>query len=72
MALDVTIEDLAASGVAVTGHGEEVATKHCAADSRMESARGGWQGQEFWSMEERHAEALKVREQQADTIAARM
>jgi hypothetical protein len=44
MALNVTIEDLAASGVAVTGHGEEVATKHCAADSRMESARGGWQG----------------------------
>lgn len=107
MALNVNIDDLVASGVAVTGHGEEVATKHCAADSRMERARGGWQGQsaasmslrmtawsatttalltrlsdhaqglhtcaqQFWSMEERHADALKVPGQQADTIAAGM
>ncbi|MGB3485287.1 MAG: WXG100 family type VII secretion target [Mycobacterium sp.] len=107
MALKVSIEDLVASGVAVTGHGENVAAKHCTADSRIESAQGGWQGQsaasmalrmaawsittttlltrlsdhaqglhtcaqEFCSMEERHAEALKVPGQQADAIASRM
>jgi uncharacterized protein YukE len=42
--LKVNIEDLLASGVKVTGHGEDVAMKHCAADTRIETAKGGWQG----------------------------
>ena len=107
MALKVNIEDLVASGVAVTGHGEAIAMKHCTADTRMEGAQGGWRGrsaasmtlrlaswsattaalltrlsdrsqglhtcsQEFYAMEERHAEALKVPGQQAESIASRM
>jgi WXG100 family type VII secretion target len=44
MSLRVNIEHLAASGVAVTGHGEDVATKHAAAATRIETAQGGWQG----------------------------
>ena len=44
MALDVNIEDLVASGVAVTGHGEDMAAEHCTSDSRIDGARGGWQG----------------------------
>lgn len=107
MTLKVTIEDLVASGLTVTGHGEDVATKHCTADGRIETAQGGWQGrsaasmtlrlaawsttttalltrlsdhaqslhtcaQEFYAMEERHAEALEVPGRQADSIATRM
>ncbi|GAY13291.1 WXG100 family type VII secretion target [Mycobacterium sp. shizuoka-1] len=44
MSLKVNIEDLAASGVAVTGHGEDVAVKHAAADGRVDAAQAGWQG----------------------------
>ena len=44
MSLKVNIEDLAASGVAVTGHGEDVAAKHAAADGRVDAAQAGWQG----------------------------
>ncbi len=44
MSLKVNIEDLAASGVAVTGHGEDVAAKHAAADGRIDAATAGWQG----------------------------
>lgn len=44
MSLRVNIEDLAASGVAVTGHGEDVAAKHAAAASRIDAAQSGWQG----------------------------
>jgi uncharacterized protein YukE len=44
VALRVNIEDLVASGVAVTNHGEEVAARHAAADSRVEAAQFGWQG----------------------------
>lgn len=45
MSLRVSIEDLAASGTAVTGHGEDLAVAHCAADARIDAARAGWQGQ---------------------------
>lgn len=44
MSLRVNIDDLGASGVAVTGHGEDVATIHAAATSRIEAAQSGWQG----------------------------
>jgi uncharacterized protein YukE len=42
--LRVNIEDLVVSGVAVTNHGEEVAARHAAADSKVEAAQFGWQG----------------------------
>lgn len=42
--LQVNPEDLTASGVAVTGHGESLATEHVTADARIESAQSGWQG----------------------------
>lgn len=44
MSLRVNVEDLAASGAAVTGHGEDVAVKHAAAASRIDAAQAGWQG----------------------------
>lgn len=44
MSLRVNIEDLAASGIAVSGHGEDVAGKHAAAASRIDAAQAGWQG----------------------------
>jgi uncharacterized protein YukE len=44
MSLQVFIEDLAAAGVAVTGHGEDVAVAHTAADGRIDAAQPGWQG----------------------------
>ena len=45
MSLRVTIEDLAASGTAVTGHGEDLAVAHCASDARIDAAQPGWQGE---------------------------
>ena len=50
MSLRVVIEDLAASAIAVTGHGEDLAAAHSAADARVADAQSGWQG--------RSAEAL--------------
>jgi WXG100 family type VII secretion target len=44
MSLQVNIEELAAAGVAVTGHGEDVAVAHTAADGRIDAAQAGWQG----------------------------
>ncbi|WP_328352738.1 WXG100 family type VII secretion target [Mycobacterium sp. NBC_00419] len=51
MSLRVNIEQLAASGTAVTGHGEDVATKHAAAASRIDAAQAGWQGASAAAME---------------------
>jgi uncharacterized protein YukE len=48
--LKVNAEDLVASGVTVTGHGEDIAATHCTADTRIESAQGGWQGRSAASM----------------------
>lgn len=42
--LRANVEELVASGVAVTNHGESMATAHAAADGRIESAQTGWQG----------------------------
>jgi hypothetical protein len=42
--LRVNIEDLITSGVSITSHGEDVAARHAAADSKVEAARFGWQG----------------------------
>lgn len=44
MSLRVNVDDVAASGVAVTGHGEDVAMKHAAAASRIDAAQAGWRG----------------------------
>jgi uncharacterized protein YukE len=43
--LKVNVENLFSSGLSVTNHGEDVAMKHAAADTRIESSQGGWQGQ---------------------------
>lgn len=45
MSLRVSIDDLAASAVAITGHGEDLAVAHCAAEARIDAAQVGWQGQ---------------------------
>ncbi len=44
MSLRVNVEDLAAAGVAVSGHGEHMAIEHAAAASRIDAAQVGWQG----------------------------
>ncbi len=44
MSLRVVVEDLVASAVAVTGHGEDLAAVLVAADGRIEAAQSGWQG----------------------------
>jgi uncharacterized protein YukE len=45
MALRVNVADQLAGGVSITGHGEDVAMKHSAADGRIDAAQAGWQGQ---------------------------
>jgi uncharacterized protein YukE len=45
MSLRLSIEDLVASGVAVTGYGEDLALRHVTADGRIDAAHSGWQGQ---------------------------
>lgn len=42
--LRVNVQHLAASGVAVSNHGETVAAKHTAASERLVNAQTGWQG----------------------------
>lgn len=44
MSLQVTIADVAASGTAVTGHGEDLAAKHASTTARIDAAQAGWQG----------------------------
>jgi uncharacterized protein YukE len=44
MSFRVIIEDLAASALAITTHGEDLAAAHSAADGRLEDAQSGWQG----------------------------
>lgn len=44
MSLVVDLGDLVASGVAVSGVGEDVAAAHQTADGRIESALPGWRG----------------------------
>lgn len=44
MSLHVEIEALAAAGVAVAAHGEDLAARHAAADHRIDAALAGWQG----------------------------
>lgn len=50
MALKVNIDDLVTSGLVVTGHGNDVAIKHCTADNRIEAAQSGWQGRSAGSL----------------------
>lgn len=44
MSLEVSVADLIASAVAVTGIGEELAVDLSGVDGRVESAVPGWQG----------------------------
>ena len=44
MSLEVNVSDLVASGVAVTGLGEDLAARHVTADGRIDAAMPGWQG----------------------------
>ncbi|TGD84702.1 hypothetical protein BayCH28_25285 [Mycolicibacterium sp. CH28] len=44
MSLRVNVEDLATAGLAVSGHGEDVAVRHGAAASRIDAAQAGWRG----------------------------
>lgn len=53
MPLQVDLEQLQTSAMHVAGHGEDLATRHLAADNRIESAAPGWTG--------RSAEALANR-----------
>ena len=55
MALRVNIEDLSASGVAVTNHGEDLANTHAGADGRTEAAHAGWRGASAAAMAARSA-----------------
>jgi uncharacterized protein YukE len=42
--LRVSLEDMVGSAVHVTGQGEDLATAHVIADSKMDVAQPGWQG----------------------------
>ncbi|BBZ75759.1 hypothetical protein MANY_10960 [Mycolicibacterium anyangense] len=44
MSLSVNISDVVVSGVAVSGHGEELAMAHAAAANRIDAALTGWNG----------------------------
>lgn len=58
----VNLEHLVTSAVDVSGHGEDLATRHLAADNRIESAASGWTG--------KSAEALATRAAQWTTTSA--
>ena len=58
MSLRVNIESLAASGRTVAGHGEDVASKHAAAASRIDAAQVGWQGASALAMTARSEQWL--------------
>ncbi|MBI3215044.1 MAG: WXG100 family type VII secretion target [Mycobacterium sp.] len=60
MALRVNIDDLSASGVAVTNHGEDLANTHAGADGRIEAAHAGWQGESATAMAARSAAWLET------------
>src|SRR5581483_1111297 len=53
MTLRVNLEYLVTSAAQITGHGEDLATSHLAADNQIAAAQGGWTG--------RSAEALARR-----------
>jgi WXG100 family type VII secretion target len=55
MTLKVNIEDLVSSGLSVTTHGEDVASKHADSDNRVEAASSGWQGQSAAAMSAKSA-----------------
>ena len=59
MSLRVNIEDLAASAVAVTGLAEDVASRHSAADDRIDAAQSGWQGQSAATLADRAQQWLQ-------------
>ncbi|TGD90458.1 hypothetical protein BayCH28_00890 [Mycolicibacterium sp. CH28] len=50
MSLQVKIGEVVASATAVIGHGEDVATTHAAAASRIDAALTGWHGDSSLAM----------------------
>jgi uncharacterized protein YukE len=53
MMLRVNVEHLVAAAVRVSGHGDDLATRHTAADNRVESAAPGWAGRSASALENR-------------------
>ena len=49
------LEDLVASAVTATGHGEDLAAAHLAADGRIEAAALGWTGRSAAALAQRAA-----------------
>lgn len=49
------LEDLVASAVTATGHGEDLAAAHLAADGRIEAAAPGWTGRSAAALAQRAA-----------------
>ena len=68
MSLEVNIEDLASSGLAVTGHGEDLAVAHAAADGRIDAAAPGWQGRSAAALSAKAAQWT----QDSGTVLARL
>jgi hypothetical protein len=56
----VNPEDLVASGMSVTRHGEDLAAEHATADGRIESAQAGWQGTSSSALATKSAAWLKT------------
>ncbi len=49
------LEDLLASAVTVTGHGDDLAARHLAADGRIDVAAPGWAGRSAAALDDRAA-----------------
>lgn len=49
------LEDLVTSAVTVTGHGEDLAAQHLAADGRIDAAVPGWAGRSAAALQNRAA-----------------
>jgi WXG100 family type VII secretion target len=52
----VNIEHLVISAMEVSGHGEDLAARHLAADNRIESAAPGWTGRSAAALATRSAQ----------------
>ena len=49
------LEDIVTSAVTVTGHGDDLAARHLAADGRIEAAAPGWTGRSAAALSDRAA-----------------
>lgn len=53
--LRVDVESLATAAATVSGHGEDLAVRHLAADNRIAAAASGWAGRSATALENRTA-----------------